>query len=232
MDNDNIFIENNLPPVLFYKETNEYFKMMQSGDASARNIIILHHIQLVKDIIISKYQNTIYDNQELFSIGLIGLIKSVDDYDLNMKLKFSTLAKKYINKEIIKFIEKNQNATDCESLNRLIFEGNRNDKTIVEDRLNKTSDVISDYEDKELCQIVRNIVNSLDEKDRFIMLKYFGFDGSTMIQKEIGKLFQVSHTTISSVIKSNLKKISIELKRLDIIDSIPKRLIKENNKNI
>lgn len=88
MIENNLFIEADLPPVLNKKQINEYFKKYKEGDLEARNIIIIHNIKLVLNRVSLKYWNTLYDEKDLVSIGLIGLVKSVDTFDITKNFEF------------------------------------------------------------------------------------------------------------------------------------------------
>lgn len=87
MNYNELFIEDKLPNPLSQSELYSYFEKMKSGDTKAREIIIKHNIKLVFNQVIKRFYNAPYEKKELVSIGLI---KSVDTFDISKKLQFTT----------------------------------------------------------------------------------------------------------------------------------------------
>jgi len=98
---DESFINVDLPLPLSMEELYCYFEKMKLGDQNARDVIICHNIRLVIDEVAKKFSNTSYDLKELVSVGLIGLIKSVDTFDISKGFYFSTYAVRCIDNEIL-----------------------------------------------------------------------------------------------------------------------------------
>ncbi len=95
VDSQNIF-----PKPLSKKEEEEYFKLMAEGDSKAREKLINHNLRLVAHII-KKYYSNIKDQDELISIGTIGLIKAVSTFDYSKGNKFATYGSKCIEKATV-----------------------------------------------------------------------------------------------------------------------------------
>lgn len=89
MNYSSLFIEQKLPDVLSDEEVYDCFKKMKNGDIEAREKIIIHNIRIVI-YIASKFKYASYDMKELISTGFIGLIKSVDTFNISEGIKFST----------------------------------------------------------------------------------------------------------------------------------------------
>lgn len=104
----NPFIKSDLSQPFSEEELNIYFRNMKNGDLNARNAIIEHNIKLVINIVIKNFYNTPYEINELVSVGLIGLIKSVDTFDINKNVKFITYSVTCIKNEILEFLRKNK----------------------------------------------------------------------------------------------------------------------------
>ena len=104
MNYNEMFIENNLPAVLTKDELMRYFENYRNGDEKARQIIIYHNIRLVLYEVRKRFCNTMHDEKDLVSIGLIGLIKSVDGFDLSRNIEFMTYATRCIDNEILMFL--------------------------------------------------------------------------------------------------------------------------------
>ena len=106
MFTSDLFIENKLPDILSKEELSEYFIKYRLGDYTARDKIIMCNIKLVLNEIFRKFFNSTYDKQELLSVGIIGLIKSVDTFDITKNYQFSTYALRCIDNEIAMFLNK------------------------------------------------------------------------------------------------------------------------------
>ena len=106
MNSNDLFIEDKLPEPLNSKELNFYFEKMHAGDTKARKVIIEHNIKLVLFQVEKFFNHTPYEPQELVSVGIFGLIKSVDTFDTSKKIQFSSYASKCIHNEILMFIRK------------------------------------------------------------------------------------------------------------------------------
>ena len=90
----------NFPPPLSAKQENEYFKLMETGDEDARQELILHNLRLVSHIV-RKYYASSKNQEDLVSIGTIGLVKAVDSFDINKGARFATYAAKCIQNAIL-----------------------------------------------------------------------------------------------------------------------------------
>lgn len=109
MKYNNLFIDSNLPKSLTAEEINDCFEKIKNRDMTAREKIINHNIKFVINEVITKFSNSPYDLNELVSVGLIGLIKSVDTFDTAKGIKFSTYSTTCIDNEIYYFLKNGKN---------------------------------------------------------------------------------------------------------------------------
>ena len=91
---------NNFPPPLTSEEEDEAFVLAKKGDSAAREKLIVHNLRLVSHIV-RKYYSSAKNQEDLVSLGTIGLIKAVDSYDTGHKTRFATYAAKCIQNEIL-----------------------------------------------------------------------------------------------------------------------------------
>lgn len=202
-----LFIDEGLYPLLNKTELHDYFEKYKAGDYTARDILIQHNVRLVIYYVVTKFKKTSYDLQELVSVGMIGLIKSVDTFDVSKNILFASYATKCIRNEILMFLRKEKKYLNIDSLNRTL---NLDEKEItLEDILcDESVELEYDYEKKELYQRLRKVVNMLPELDRKVMELYFGFlNNKPLKQAEIEKQLGFSQSYISRIISRNLKKI-------------------------
>lgn len=217
---DTLFVEANLPKPLNQEEIYALFKKMMAGDLNAREEIIQHNIRLVINIVVKNFSTSPYDQKELVSIGIIGLIKSVDTFDINKKLQFATYATRCIQNEILMFMRKGKKYIFNESLDKPLTTDKDGHEYKVEDTIEDiSSDFVTDYENKEVYKNIRQIVENLNERDSLIIKLHFGFETENPIsQKEIAKSLGISQPYVSRIIKNVLKKISQSLQKQGLIE--------------
>ncbi len=220
MQFNDLFIDSKLPKPLKKEELYDYFEKMKIGDMAARDKIINHNIRLVISEVIKKFSNSPYDLKELVSIGLIGLIKSVDTFDTTKGIHFTTYSIRCINNEILMFMRKGKKYINNASLEQSLGIDKEGNELKVEDTLSDSdSDFVSEYEDNESYKVIRNVVNNLPERDKNIIIKHFGFENNNIMkQSEIADELGISRSYVSRIIKRVLKDISIQLKVLGIIE--------------
>ena len=120
-----IFNGENLLMPLSKEETLMYLKKYKDGDKNARDVIILHHTRFTLSIA-KRFINTGYCVEDLFSIGLIGLIKAVDTFDIEKGIQFLTYALCCVNNEIIMFLRKNKKHQNNFSYENSFFDDDKN----------------------------------------------------------------------------------------------------------
>ena len=204
---EDFFIEEEFPKALKDTELIDYFEKMHNGDEKAREIIINHNIRLVLTQIFKNFYNSPYEKKELFSIGLFGLIKSVDTFDISKNIKFSTYSSICINNAIKVFIREERKKIKTQSFNTVLKYDNEGNNITIEDTLSDDNDLVLNYEKKETIQIIKDLVENLKDREREIIKLYFGFyNDQKYTQEEIGKIFNISRSNVANIIKNSLKK--------------------------
>ena len=203
---EDLFLNVEIPEVLGNRELLQYFEKYKSGDQSAREMIIKHNIKIVMYVVLKKFANTSYALEDLASIGLIGLIKSVNTIDLSKKIQFSTYAYRCINNEILMFIKKDKKHLNKCSLNdTLCIDKIGNELKIEEILYDSNSDLASDCEYREKFVILCKVIKNLSERDRKIVELYFGLiDGVRIHQTEIAGMLNVSQSLVAKRLKEVL----------------------------
>ena len=183
------------------------------GDLYARNKLIEHNLRLVV-FLAKKYDNTIYDLEDLVSIGTIGLIKGVKTYKLDKNIKLATYASRCIDNEILMFLRKNKKRMSEVSLEDSInfdVEGNELKLEDVygteEDMLEK---LIQNNDDKKLLEIE---ILKLPDRDKNIIEQRYGLFGKKeLTQKELASKLDISQSYISRIEKKVVKKLKSIMK--------------------
>lgn len=200
------------------EENNLYFKHLNNGELEYRNKLIIGNYKLViKEALKYTYQG--YDLEDLKSIGVIGLIKAVDNYKIDKNLSFSTYATKCIKNEILMKFRKKENNTI--SIYEEYQESNSSNKILIEDLLRSNDDIEQEVIDKimfvENINKVYDILETLDPIRKEMILDFFGLNRKKLTQNEMAKKYNVSRSYISKILANTLKRIKSRLKSKDLI---------------
>lgn len=209
-----------LPDPLNQLEFNDYFEKYKSGDENARKIIIWHSMKYVI-YHAKKYSNTFYEEEELIAIGVIGLIKSVDTFDISKKIEFVTYSSRCISNEILLYLRRQQCYNKDISLDTTLYIDKNGNEMKMEDTLyDENVDIVTDYENKETYVNIRKIVESLPKRDKEIVILYFGFvDDTPLTQKQIADILNISESYVSKLLKKILIKLRAQLSAIGIMEA-------------
>lgn len=208
-----------IPNALSKQEIYELLQKMKCGDEKAREILILHSIRLVLYQVFNRFKTVNYDKRELVSIGNLGLMKAIETFDISKNIEFSTYATKCINNEILMFLRKLKKYQNMDSLDKIIWYGNDGHDLKLEDIIYDENDMTEKYIHDEEYRIIRQTVNDLPERDKKIIMMYFGFyDDKIYSQKEIADEMSISRAYVSSLISKNVDRIRKKLQRNGIIE--------------
>lgn len=220
MNTDSIFIEEyNLPKPLPKQKFYELWDKVKQGDEQAREIIILHNIRLVLNEINKRFNAVEQDKKDLFQIGCVGLIKAVEGFDISKKINFSTYAIYCIDNEILMFLRKAKKNELVGSFDAVISYNQKGEELKIEDILSDDTDIVEEYNNNETFYIIRELIKDLPERDREIVMLYFGFyNDKTYTQREIANMFSISQVSVSKVITKVVKQIRNQLEEKGIIE--------------
>lgn len=204
MVDKNIFV-GGLPLLLSYEETMELFANMQNGESKARDKLILHNLRLVTSRINLRFKSY-EDREELFSVGIVGLIKAVDSFKKDRETTFASYAVKCIDNEILGFLV-NDDIDNAISLDSVVSKNDNDEITSVFEILASDIDLERSVVEKDSINLLYNAIEILTAKDKDLVYLYY-FKNYTL--EQIGNLKGVSRQCISK----RLKKILIKLKNL------------------
>lgn len=206
---NNNFDQSNFPKALSKEELKDCFVKYKKGDLDARRKAIEHNIRLVIYRVNKRFTNFPFDPEEMFAYGLIGLIKSVDSFDIDKNNQFATYATRCIDNEILMYARKESkyiselNLEDIlakdEDGNEMKYEG------VLEDR-NVT--FVEDYENQEEYNVLLHLVEKLNEKDKEMLLSFIGICGrKRRTQKEIADELGISQSYVSRKLNRIIDKL-------------------------
>lgn len=204
-----------LPPPLSRDEEQEVFRRLEEHDSEARNKLIVHNLRLVV-YIAKKFESTGIGVEDLVSIGTIGLIKAVNTFCPNKKIKLATYASRCIENEILMFLRKSsqyRNELSIDEPLNIDYDGN---ELLLSDILGTDDDVVNKgIETEAEREILRGAVSELGDREREIMEMRFGLiDGKEKTQKEVAEQIGISQSYISRLEKKIIKKLRIRLEKL------------------
>lgn len=190
------------------KEERFYLEKKEQGDKNARDMLIEKNLRLVAHIA-KKYNNNKDLQEDLISIGTIGLIKAIDSYSLDKKTKLATYASKCIENEILMHLRKNKKLNLEVSLNEVIGVDRDGSEIVLEELIdNKEKPIIDQIYQKDNINTFLNIFHILTPKEQDILSKRYGLNNyDKMTQNEIAKEYHISRSYVSRIEKKALIKL-------------------------
>ncbi len=198
------------PPPLSDKEEKEYFEKMKNGDTSARNTLIEHNLRLVAHIA-KKYYSSVNDEDDLISIGTIGLIKAIDTYKPESGTRFATYAGKCLQNEILMHF-RTQKKLGCEVSLSEAVETDKDGNPLTYMDIICSDDSIVDTIDLKIKteKLTKAINTALSKRERQIIILRYGLGICTpKPQREIAQSLKISRSYVSRIEKAALEKLRI-----------------------
>jgi RNA polymerase sporulation-specific sigma factor len=202
------------PEPLSSEEEKKYLNMLKNGDEEARNILIEKNLRLVAHII-KKYSNTKVDQEDLISIGTIGLIKGINSFNIDKGSKLSTYVSRCIDNEILMYLRSTKKI-NCEVyLNEPIGKDKDDNVITLQEILENNDKTIEDEVDLKLNikKLYDKIEKILKFREKTILELRFGLNGKKpKTQHEIAKLLGISRSYVSRIESKAIGKLSSEIK--------------------
>lgn len=197
-----------LPPPLEKNIEEELVIKSNNGDMEARNKLIEHNLRLVV-FLAKKYDNTLYDLEDLVSIGTIGLIKGVKTYKLDKNIKLATYASRCIDNEILMFLRKNKRRKVEISFEDSINLDSDGNELHLLDVLGTEDDIVEKtYEESVDKEILSKEIEKLNKRDKEILILRYGLNNrEEYTQKEVADMLGISQSYISRIEKKAIKKL-------------------------
>ena len=186
----------------------KYIDLLFKKDKHARDILIEHNLRLVAHIC-KKYENTNVDNDDLISIGTIGLIKGIDSYSKEKGTKITTYCANCIENEILMFFRSNKKNNNNISLDEPIgYDKEGNDITILDVLKTPKPDYIEDMYVKNNVKLLNKYLKNLSSREQEIIIKRYGLGNEEeQTQKEIAHDLNISRSYVSRIEKRAITKI-------------------------
>ena len=207
-----------LPLPLSVEEEGEMVRLLalEAEKERARNALIQHNLRLVV-YIARKFDNTGVDNDDLVSIGTIGLIKAINSFKVDKNIKLATYASRCIENEILMYLRRTARLKSEISFDEPLntdFEGN---ELLLSDILGTSADAVyGDIETNAEKEQLKEALKKLSDRERRIMFLRFGLDGGEeMTQKDVADLLGISQSYISRLEKKIILRLKKEIAKME-----------------
>ena len=200
-------------------ENTVLIRRAQAGERESREVLIEQNLGLVHHIV-KRFLNRGYEAEDLFQIGVIGLIKAINTFNPDKKIKLATYASRCIENEILMYLRRNSKTKLEVSIDEPLnvdWDGN---ELLLSDILGTDEDVIyRDMETEAEYNALQHAIGKLSKREQTIVQLRFGIntrDGEEKTQKEVADLLGISQSYISRLEKRIIKRLRREIVRLEV----------------
>ena len=200
------------PKPLTAQEEREYLEKAAKGDIGARNVLIERNLRLVAHIM-KKYYTQVSDQEDLISIGTIGLIKGISTFDGSKGTRLATYAARCVENEILMYFRSQKKSQGDVSLSDCIETGKDGTMLSLMDVLCDEKDLFEEISTREMSgKLLTAMDRCLTDRERRVLTLRFGLAGGPALpQREVAEKCGISRSYISRIEKKALEKLRREL---------------------
>lgn len=200
------------PRPLTEAEERHYLKLAKAGDLDARNILIERNLRLVAHIM-KKYYAQTSDQEDLISIGTIGLIKGIATFDPDKGARLATYAARCVENEILMYFRSQRKSAQDVSLSDYIETGTDGTPLQLQDVVAEDCDLLEQVANQEnVANLYKAIAENLTEQEQQVIRLRYGLQGySPKRQREVAELTGISRSYVSRIEKKALQKLKTAL---------------------
>ena len=200
------------PKPLTAEEERLYLERSAQGDLEARNILIERNLRLVAHIM-KKYYAQTADQEDLISIGTIGLIKAVSSFDASKGARLATYAARCVENEILMYFRAQRKSAQDVSLSDYIETGADGAALSLIDVVSEDVDLLEQVTTRENVQQLRNLIKTcLTDQEQQVLTMRYGLDGNPpRRQREVAMLCGISRSYVSRIEKRALEKLKSKM---------------------
>ena len=201
------------PKPLSAKEEQMYLERSLAGDLEARNILVEHNLRLVAHII-KKYYTQSAEQEDLISIGTIGLIKAVNTFKPDRGIRLATYASRCIENEILMYFRARRKLQGEVSLSDAIETDGDGGDLSIGDVVGRNDTLLEDLQDKDDRALLRRLVaERLTEREADIIRRRYGLEGHPpQTQRQVAAAYNISRSYVSRIEKKALGKLEQALR--------------------
>ena len=200
------------PKPLSAEEERHYLELSAQGDLEARNILVERNLRLVAHVM-KKYYAQTADQEDLISIGTIGLIKGITTYDASKGARLATYAARCVENEILMYFRSTRKSAQDVSLSDYIETGTDGAPLELMDVICEDCDLLEQVSDREAVFRLRQAMGRcLTEQERTVVILRYGLGGRAPLrQRQVAERLGISRSYISRIEKRALQKLRKEL---------------------
>lgn len=196
------------PKPLTAKEEKYYLQLAAQGDLEARNVLIERNLRLVAHVM-KKYYALASDQEDLISIGTIGLIKGITTFDESKGTRLATYAARCVENEILMHFRAQKKSAQDVSLSDYIDTGTDGAPLALMDVVSQEEDLLEQISTREdIRRVCRAVSECLTEQERQVIILRYGLSGrKPHRQREVANLTGISRSYVSRIEKRALEKL-------------------------
>lgn len=200
------------PKPLSAEEERHYLELSAQGDLEARNILVERNLRLVAHVM-KKYYAQTADQEDLISIGTIGLIKGITTFDASKGVRLATYAARCVENEILMYFRSTRKSAQDVSLSDYIETGMDGVPLELMDVICEDCDLLEQVSDREAVFRLRQAMGRcLTEQERTVVILRYGLGGRAPLrQRQVAERLGISRSYISRIEKRALQKLRKEL---------------------
>lgn len=201
-------------PLPAAKERELLIKYKKQGDKNARAELIEHNLRLVAHVI-KKYYSTYAEQDDLISIGTIGLIKAIDSFDADKGAKLATYAARCIENEILMHFRSLKKTASVVSINEPIDTDSEGNPLYLIDVIYEDNTIVEDIDLSDRTKKLYRLIDKMeDEREKEIIIKRYGlFFQKPQTQREVAKQLGISRSYVSRIEKKVIEELRREFRR-------------------
>ena len=196
------------PRPLTAKEEQHYLALAAQGDLEARNILVERNLRLVAHIM-KKYYAQTSDQEDLISIGTIGLIKGISTFDASKGARLATYAARCVENEILMYFRSQRKSSQDVSLSDYIETGSDGAELSLMEVISSDEDLLETVSQKEaVCRVRQAVDACLTEQEQKVIRMRYGLEGGApKRQREVAAITGISRSYVSRIEKRALEKL-------------------------
>lgn len=208
---------NSFPKPLSEKEEKIYLNQLLQGNRKARNKLIEHNLRLVAHIV-KKYYTSNVDQDDLVSIGTIGLIKAVDSFNCDKGIKLSSYAARCIENEILMFFRNSKKSAQDISINEPIDTDKDGNALTLIDVLAIEDTMVDNIDTKIKAEKIKKYIELyLNDREKKIIKLRYGINGKIpLTQREVALNMNISRSYVSRIEKKAIDTLKSKINTLGI----------------
>ena len=196
------------PKPLSAKEERAALERFAAGDTAARDLLIEHNLRLVAHII-KKYYSNYADQDDLISIGTIGLIKGINTFNGDRGTRLATYAARCIENEILMYFRNQKKSAQDVSMNEPIDTDSEGNPLTLSDIIYTEDTIADDLDTKIRIEKLRSYIRAMPSaREKEIIVQRYGLDGAfPETQREIAERLHISRSYVSRIEKRVLQEL-------------------------